>query len=96
MRFAAEIEPIGRAVRLRVPARDVSITLEHQSNTSILNILPATVESIADENPSQVMVRLDVGGVPLLARVTRKSASTLGLETGKKVFAQVKSVALLG
>jgi ABC-type molybdate transport system ATPase subunit len=34
--------------------------------------------------------------MPVLARITRKSASVLGLEPGKPVYAQVKSVALLG
>ena len=36
------------------------------------------------------------GGGPLPCRITRKSAVALGIEPGKSVFAQVKSVALLG
>lgn len=87
--------PVNHAVRLRVIARDVSLTLEHQFHTSILNIFPATVEEMTPEGTAQVMVRLLIQGVPLLARITRKSASLLALEPGKKVFAQVKSVALL-
>jgi molybdopterin-binding protein len=31
----------------------------------------------------------------MLARITRKSASTLGIAPGKQVYAQVKAVALL-
>jgi molybdate transport system ATP-binding protein len=85
----------GQAVRLRVLARDVSLTLEKQSSTSILNIFPATVENLADDSPAHVMVRLNAGGIPVLSRVTRKSVETLGLKPGKKLFAQVKSVALL-
>jgi len=86
---------VGSKVRLRVAARDVSLTLEHQSGTSILNIFPATVAEITDEGPAQVTVRLLLGSVPLLARVTRKSASVLDLKPGKSVYAQAKSVALL-
>ncbi|MEN8108988.1 MAG: molybdenum ABC transporter ATP-binding protein [Pseudomonadota bacterium] len=86
---------VGSNVRLRVAARDVSLTLEHQSGTSILNIFPATVEEITDEGPAQVTVRLLLGSVPMLARVTRKSASVLDLKPGKLVYAQAKSVALL-
>ncbi len=41
------------------------------------------------------MVRLLLNNIPILSRITQKSASLLGLELGKKVFAQVKSVALL-
>ncbi|MCP3852004.1 MAG: molybdenum ABC transporter ATP-binding protein [Gammaproteobacteria bacterium] len=86
---------INHPVRLRVIARDVSITLEHQSSTSILNIFPATIEEMLPEGTSQFMIRLVLNGIPLLARVTRKSASILDLQPGKAVFAQVKSVALL-
>lgn len=85
----------GQPARLRVLARDVSLTLERQSSTSILNIFPARVAELADDSPAQVMVRLDAGGVPVLSRVTRKSVVKLGLKPGKELYAQVKSVALL-
>lgn len=87
--------PVGSIVRLRVAARDVSLTLEHQQGTSILNIFPATVEEMTPEGKAQVMVRVKVGDVSMLARVTRKSASVLDLKPGKCIFAQAKSVALL-
>ena len=86
---------LGQKVRLRILARDVSLTLEHQTNTSILNIFAVVVDSIIEHSPSQVTVRLSAQGTPILARLTRKSASQLGLETGKPVYAQVKSVATL-
>ena len=86
---------MDRVVRLRVAARDVSLTLERQSDTSIQNIFPATVDEMVSEGLAQMTVRLLVGGVPLLARITRKSATALELQTGKQVYAQAKSVALL-
>ncbi|HUX64891.1 molybdenum ABC transporter ATP-binding protein [Sulfuricella sp.] len=86
---------LGHRMRLRIHARDVSLALERHSDSSILNILPARVVEIADETPAHVVVRLDAGGVPLLARITRKSSALLGLRPGMAVFAQVKSVALL-
>lgn len=86
---------IGHPVRLRVAARDVSLTLEHQVGTSILNIFPARVEAITPEGRAQMMIRLASGGVPLLSRITGKSTALLKLEPGKQVYAQVKSVALL-
>ncbi|OMH25959.1 molybdenum ABC transporter ATP-binding protein [Motiliproteus sp. MSK22-1] len=82
-------------VRLRILARDVSLTLEPQSGTSILNIFPATVQELAEENVAQITVRLDIGGAPILSRITRKSAAMLDLKPGKAVYAQVKSIALL-
>jgi molybdate transport system ATP-binding protein len=87
--------PIGKAVRLRIQARDVSLTLERQSGTSILNILPVQVMEIITDSPAQMVVKLDAGGTPMLSRITQKSVSTLNLAPGSKVFAQVKSVALL-
>ena len=86
---------VGDTARLRLAARDVSLTLERQSDTSILNIIPVMVDDIIDESVSQVMVRLSANGVPILSRITRKSASELKLKKGKPVYAQVKSVALL-
>ena len=87
---------VGESVRLRILARDVSLTLEHQSGTSILNIIPVTVTALNEENTTQQLVQLDAMGTTLLARVTHKSADALKLTPGKQVFAQVKSVALLG
>jgi molybdate transport system ATP-binding protein len=86
---------MGSPVRLRLLARDVSLTLEPQAGTSILNIFPATVEDLASDGDARVTVRLLAGGVPLLAQVTRKSADLLRLTAGKQVYAQAKSVAVL-
>ena len=87
--------PVGDIVRLRVAARDVSLTLERQTGTSILNLFPATVEDIVQDGRAQSMVRLVAGGVTLLSRITTRSAFELGLEPGRSVYAQVKAVALL-
>ena len=88
--------PNGTPVRLRIEARDVSLTLERQTGTSILNILETQVAEIHAEDETRVVVRLLAGPTPLLAGITRKSADELGLGPGRTVFAQVKSVALLG
>ena len=87
---------IGQRVRVRVQARDVSLTLQHQQGTSVLNIFAATVAGISTDSPGQVMVSLDAGGSALLARITQKSLDALKLQPGRQVFAQVKGVAVLG
>lgn len=90
---------VGTKVRLRIMARDVSLTLQRQSDTSILNILPCVVEELTEESAmqtrAQLLVRLNANGVPLLARITRKSAHALALTPGTPVFAQIKAVSLL-
>ncbi len=89
--------PVGHPVRVRVLARDVSLTLQRQSETSILNILPATIRAVAENHAARTTLVLDLGdGVSILSRVTRKSVAALNLEPGRSVFAQVKTVALLG
>ena len=87
---------IGQRVRLRVQARDVSLTLQRQQDTSVLNIFAATVISFTADSPGQVMVALNAAGATLLARITRKSLEALQLQPGGAVFAQVKGVAVLG
>lgn len=87
--------PIGDTVRVRVQARDVSLTLEKQVGTSIQNILPVYITAMLPDSPGQVMVRLDAAGTALLARVTARSADALKLAVGQQLFAQVKGVAIL-
>ena len=84
----------GTQRTVRVLARDVSLTLSHHADSSILNILPATVQALADDTPGHVMVQLAVGATLLLARVTRRSASALGLRPGLAVHAQIKGAAI--
>jgi len=86
---------IGSTVRLRLAARDISLTVEHQTGTSILNILPVTVDELKPDGGAQILVRLLAGNEPVLARITLKSADDLKLAPGKLVFAQIKSIALL-
>ena len=88
-------QPTGSNVRLRLAARDVSLTLEKQRGTSILNIIPVTVDALDQDSDAQVTVRLLASGVPLLACITRKSADELALRPGMPLFAQIKSIALL-
>ena len=86
---------VGDTVRVRVQARDVSLTLERQSGTSIQNILPVTITALSPDSPGQVMVQLDAVGTALLARVTVRSADALKLAVGQQLFAQVKGVAII-
>ena len=88
--------PIGEAVRIFILARDVSLARSAASDSSVLNMIEATVTTIDDDAPGQKMVRLDAGGTPLLARVTHKSCDALGLAPGQGVIAYVKGVAILG
>lgn len=88
--------PVGHHARVRIQARDVSLSLRAHSDTSILNILPARVIDTHDINQTQTLVRLELeDGQTLLSRITRRSAMGMGIHEGMLLYAQVKSVALL-
>ncbi|NBW80037.1 MAG: molybdenum ABC transporter ATP-binding protein, partial [Betaproteobacteria bacterium] len=91
----------GQKLRLRVLAKDVSLSTVQPQHTSIQNLLPCTVESvIPDTHPSQSLVRLRCGPKTavsqdvLSALITRRAVQELQLQAGSHVWAQVKSVAL--
>ena len=88
--------PLGHKARLRICARDVSLALVPPQQISISNCFPVKVISIdPDRDPSQMLVRCEIGGQFLLARLTRRSVHLLKIEVGINVYAQVKSVALM-
>ncbi len=90
-------QPLGKRLRCRIHAKDVSIALQARSDSSILNALPAQVQNItAADTPGHTLVQLVLAdGRVLLSRITERSRATLGLVPGMPVIAQVKAVALL-
>ncbi|GAA0420813.1 molybdenum ABC transporter ATP-binding protein [Pseudomonas veronii subsp. inensis] len=96
MRVAHAPLALGKALRVKVQARDVSLSLQAEEHSSILNRLPVTVtQEIAADNSAHVLVRLDAEGTPLLARITRFSRDQLQLHPGQTLWAQIKAVAVL-
>lgn len=86
--------PEGRAVRVKIKARNVSLSLQRAEGSSLLNLLPVTVESwqLID---AQALLTLRIGEQCLLARITRYSFDQLGIHAGQAIWAQIKSVSLL-
>ncbi len=85
--------PTGTRVRVHVRAREVAIAVGEPGLISIRNRLAARIVALADQL-GDVVVTLDVGGEPMLARVTRGAARELGLAPGLAVTALIKAVAL--
>lgn len=92
--FKAELNQ-GDTLRVAIAARDVSLTLSRSSDSSILNILPATVDSVQEGEHGEVLVGVSTGTHKLSALITRQSLQRLGIKPGLAVFAQAKSVAVL-
>ena len=88
-------QALGTQLRLRILARDVSITRERAQGTSIQNHLPCTVEHIGGPEGHQVLLRLNAGGTPILARLTKRAVHQLQLQPGQSVWAQIKAVSLV-
>ncbi|MDP3347899.1 MAG: molybdenum ABC transporter ATP-binding protein [Hydrogenophaga sp.] len=91
--------PQGTPVRVRIQARDVSLSLQAPEHSSVLNVLRATVVDVVEELPGQVLVGLQLGDrarpARLLARISQLSARRLGIAPGQAVFAQIKGVAMV-
>lgn len=99
-------EDLGEKLRLRILARDVSLSLVDNQQSSIVNRLPCVITGmVPDRDESMVLVGLGIGietkektgneESKLVARISRRSVHELQLEPGKQVWAQVKSVAIL-
>ncbi|WP_300648103.1 molybdenum ABC transporter ATP-binding protein [Hydrogenophaga sp.] len=91
--------PHGTPVRVRIQARDVSLSLHAPEHSSVLNVIGARVVDVVDDAPGQVLVGLHLGDgarpVRLLSRISQLSARRLGIEPGQPVFAQIKGVAIV-
>ena len=86
---------MGSAVRIRIPARDVSLSLNPPQQSSILNCFTGQIEGLRILSPSETLVRIDIGGQFLLACITGKSSELLNLQPGLHVYSQVKASALV-
>ena len=84
----------GAPLRLRIRANDVSLSREDSGASTVLNVLPAVIESIRDDGESCALLQLAVGSGRILARVTRRSRNALNLGRGDRVLAHIKSVAV--
>lgn len=89
-------EPLGKSVRIRILAKDVSLSLSNHDDTSIVNRILVTVIDIkSDQDSAMSLVRLKMGNEFLVAKMTKKSVHHLELTPGIQAWAQVKSVALV-
>jgi molybdate transport system ATP-binding protein len=84
----------GDALRIRIAAQDVMLSLTRPEGLSALNVLPATVTALHLGEGPGVAVALRAGDDALLARITRRSAEALGLAPGVSCHAVMKAVAV--
>ena len=95
LRIAADLAP-GRHVRVRLLARDLILAIEEPRGLSVRNSLRATISSIEADDAQADLVRLDIGGAAVIARITRAATRELGLREGMAVWVLVKSMSMRG
>jgi len=88
--------PLGARVRLQLLARDVILATQPVQGLSVRNALASTVIAISDDEFGAVLVRLDVGGAVVLARITRAALHALNLQPGDAVWTLIKAVSTRG
>ncbi|MEE4246331.1 MAG: molybdenum ABC transporter ATP-binding protein [Kangiellaceae bacterium] len=83
-------------IRLRIFAKDVSISISRLEGSSIANSIAVSIVSISEPNDTAFQtITLSFGQQQLLSQITQQSINALGLSEGMDVWANIKSVALI-
>jgi molybdate transport system ATP-binding protein len=88
--------PLGARVRLQLLARDIILAIQPVQGLSVRNALASTVIAISDDGFGAVLVRVDVGGAIVLARISQSARRALDLRPGDAVWTLVKAVSTRG
>jgi len=88
--------PLGTQVRVQLLARDIILATQPVQGLSVRNALLGTVTEITTDELASVLVKVDVGGPIVLARITESARQALKLAPGIAVWALVKAVSTRG
>jgi molybdate transport system ATP-binding protein len=89
----AEVAP-GTRLRVQLLARDLIVATEQPRHISVRNSLAGVVTSVGNDVDDSDLIAIDVGGILIMARVTKAASRELGLVAGKPVWALVKTASL--
>ena len=87
---------VGSRVRVQLLARDIILATEQPHGLSVRNTLQGVVSEISPDDADAVLVKVDIGGATVLARITHDAAAALSLRTGSPVWVLVKAVSTRG
>jgi molybdate transport system ATP-binding protein len=87
---------VGSPVRVQLLARDIILATETPHGLSVRNTLQGVISELSPDEDAAVLVKVDIGGVTVLARVTSDAASALNLSPGTPVWVLVKAVSTRG
>jgi molybdate transport system ATP-binding protein len=84
----------GTRLRVQLLARDLIVATAHPRQISVRNSLPGVITSIASDVDDSDLIAIDIGGLLIMARVTKAATHELGLAPGLPVWALVKTASL--
>ncbi len=87
---------VGSRVRVQLLARDIILATEKPQGLSVRNTLQGTLSEMTPDEDAAVLVKVDIGGATVLARVTSDAASALSLRPGSPIWVLVKAVSTRG
>ncbi|MDX2290260.1 MAG: molybdenum ABC transporter ATP-binding protein [Hyphomicrobiaceae bacterium] len=82
----------GTELRLRIRARDITLSLTPLTGISALNCLPVTIRKVGASDGPIVDIAIRCGQDDLLVRLTRRSVGHLQLTPGTACFAILKAI----
>lgn len=91
--WVPEVPHAGR-LRVRILAKDVGVSLTAPNYSSLLNVLPVTINHI-EVQPSSVLLTLQLGEQILFSQISLRSLAQLQLQVGMSVFALIKAMAMV-
>jgi molybdate transport system ATP-binding protein len=83
---------VGSSVRVQLLARDIILSAEMPRSLSVRNVIEGRIDEIADDGSDARLIRVDIGGPVVLARVTSNAVEELGLRPGMTIWVLVKAV----
>lgn len=93
--LSGKVLEIEKNIRILVHAKDVSLSLTHVDDSSILNVLKTNVSKINPPDNGKQLIELIIGETKILAMLSLRSVNHLGLKPGLEVFAQMKATAVV-
>ncbi|MGH8208415.1 MAG: molybdenum ABC transporter ATP-binding protein [Steroidobacteraceae bacterium] len=87
---------VGSRVRVQLLARDIILATEKPQGLSVRNALQGVIAEISPDDEAAVLVKVDIGGAIVLARITHDAVEALTLHPGRSVWVLVKAVSTRG
>ncbi|MGF1444835.1 MAG: molybdenum ABC transporter ATP-binding protein [Pikeienuella sp.] len=84
----------GEVIRVRIPAQEVILSRQPPQGLSALNILEGQVVQLRHGAGPGALVTLQTSAGRILARITGRSATALGLAPGVRCHAVIKTLAI--